>query len=531
MNKASAFRVRKRPVNQEKISRYISEHFQRSGSNDDLDIEMDIDSAGITASIFSKNATIDDANGKCIATPAGISVYTPSDPGLRTPLATSSPQGNSNGYSAASHNLSLSSQAQDANLYQYRDLDRQTPAPPSILSNPELFSTSSTPRSPIPHSSLANPAFNTPSPQPPSPALSISSIIRPSTSTFTGQSPAMTPRTLSILPQVSSQSQDGFQDQATLHLSDLSASAVRTRTVPQGRYKQTEEEQLREELSLITIMLGESHSEYLHKSLMVADIVIDQGRYRSAEEIVRKSLSVFKPENRDDIYRLEALSTLGRVLLHQGFYKQAEKIQSETLQSQKRVLGTENTSTLNSMDDLALTYILQGRLKEAEDLSAQVLEIRRRVLGQDDADTLRSMNYLAEIYRHQKQWTEAEDLNLQLIERQTRVVGWENPNTLISMEQLATLYMDVGRWKEAEDLEVQVLEMKTRVLGQEHPHTLLSMHNLACTWNRAGRHADSLKLMEKCCTLQARILGASHPDNLASKKVLLEWQQARGIRN
>jgi hypothetical protein len=51
-NKASAFRVRKRPVNQEKINRYISEHLKLPSSNDDLDVEMDIDSAGITAVYF-----------------------------------------------------------------------------------------------------------------------------------------------------------------------------------------------------------------------------------------------------------------------------------------------------------------------------------------------------------------------------------------------------------------------------------------------------------------------------------------------
>lgn len=104
-NKASAFRVRKRPVNQEKINRYISEHLKRPGSNNDLDIDMDIDSAGMIGARFVKHATIDNANGKCIATPAGISVYTPSNTGPRTPLATSSPQGSSNGDTSASHNL------------------------------------------------------------------------------------------------------------------------------------------------------------------------------------------------------------------------------------------------------------------------------------------------------------------------------------------------------------------------------------------------------------------------------------------
>jgi hypothetical protein len=104
-NKASAFRVRKRPVKQEKINRYIAEH---PGSNNDVDIDMDIDSGGITTAISSKHATIDDANNKCIVTPAGISVYTPSDTGPRTPLPASSPQGSSNGYSTASHTLRFS---------------------------------------------------------------------------------------------------------------------------------------------------------------------------------------------------------------------------------------------------------------------------------------------------------------------------------------------------------------------------------------------------------------------------------------
>jgi hypothetical protein len=53
-NKASAFRVRKRPVNQEKINRYINEHPKRSGSNDDSDVEFNIDSAGMIAASFAK---------------------------------------------------------------------------------------------------------------------------------------------------------------------------------------------------------------------------------------------------------------------------------------------------------------------------------------------------------------------------------------------------------------------------------------------------------------------------------------------
>jgi hypothetical protein len=54
INKASAFRLRKRPVNQEKINRYINEHSKRPGSNNDSDVDIYIDSAGMIAAVFAK---------------------------------------------------------------------------------------------------------------------------------------------------------------------------------------------------------------------------------------------------------------------------------------------------------------------------------------------------------------------------------------------------------------------------------------------------------------------------------------------
>jgi hypothetical protein len=51
-HKASAFRVRKRPVSQEKINRYINEHPKQPGSHDDLDVDMNIDLVGMIAAVF-----------------------------------------------------------------------------------------------------------------------------------------------------------------------------------------------------------------------------------------------------------------------------------------------------------------------------------------------------------------------------------------------------------------------------------------------------------------------------------------------
>ena len=70
----------------------------------------------------------------------------------------------------------------------------------------------------------------------------------------------------------------------------------------------------------------------------------------------------------------------------------------QVLDTRKRVLGAEHPDTLNSMNDLALTYLDQERLKEAEELSR-----------------------LASIYRRQGRLKEAEELETQLSDIRARV--------------------------------------------------------------------------------------------------------------
>ena len=82
----------------------------------------------------------------------------------------------------------------------------------------------------------------------------------------------------------------------------------------------------------------------------------------------------------------------------QGKYAQAETIQDQILEIQRRVLGEERPDTLKSMNNLALTYLDEGKYAQAEVLHAKVLEIQRRLLGEDHLDTLTSMINLGLTY-------------------------------------------------------------------------------------------------------------------------------------
>ncbi|KAF2114628.1 hypothetical protein BDV96DRAFT_647324 [Lophiotrema nucula] len=391
------------------------------------------------------------------------------------------------------------------------------------------------------------------SPRVPSPALSIASLFE-SRSTFTGQSPAPTYQSLptflpDLLPVASA-----FQDQPNLAAASLPY-----------RYKQTDEERLREELSRAEIVFGHSHSETLDVLYKLGIVLLEQGRYGSAEKMIRR-LVEGRRRIGSHVDTLNASDLLGRIFHHQGLFGEAEKLHRRTLKSREfflgsehldtltsvrelglvllgqgkydeaeamhrralegceKLLGSEHSNTLVSMGDLASIYWKQGRWKEAVELKVHVMQTRTRVLGKEHPHTLTSMANLAPIYWKQGRWKEAEELEVQVMQTRTRVLGKEHPHTLTIMANLASTYAKQGRWKEAEELAVQVMQTMTRVLGKEHPHTLTSMANLAHTWKSQGRNEVAISLMERCLELHKKVLGPHHPETEQSLNWLVNWQ-------
>lgn len=83
--------------------------------------------------------------------------------------------------------------------------------------------------------------------------------------------------------------------------------------------------------------------------------------------------------------------------------------------SHTSVRFSEHSNTLSSMINLASTYRSQGRWTEAEELELQVLEKEKRILGAEHPETLSSMHSLAYLYRSQGRYREAEELKVQLL--------------------------------------------------------------------------------------------------------------------
>ncbi len=207
--------------------------------------------------------------------------------------------------------------------------------------------------------------------------------------------------------------------------------------------------------------------------------------------------------------RLQA--TIGAVYTALGLYADAQPLLDRALQSQRRLLGDDNSDTLATANKLADLYWYQHKYQDAEPLYSEIVERRTRALGEEHIDTLKASFDLAGLYLQQKRWDEAERLARKTLAAQQRVLGTEHPDTLNSLTNLQGLYYNQGRYVEAHPIATQVLDAMRRSLGGNHPETINAEHNLATIYDRLGRHAEAEQLYRQALEGRRRVQGREHP--------------------
>ena len=88
-------------------------------------------------------------------------------------------------------------------------------------------------------------------------------------------------------------------------------------------------------------------------------------------------------------------NNLATVLAKQRIYDEAESLHRLALEKRKKVFGSEHSSTIDSMSNLAWTWKKQGQDVEAVELMRECVRLRTRVLGADHPDTIRSSRWLS----------------------------------------------------------------------------------------------------------------------------------------
>jgi tetratricopeptide (TPR) repeat protein len=213
--------------------------------------------------------------------------------------------------------------------------------------------------------------------------------------------------------------------------------------------------------------------------------------------------------------RQAAAYNLGKSLIGEGKYGEADRMLREMHGIWMRVLGAEHPHTLTCAHDIAFCLLHQGKHAEAEQIHREVLAARKRVLGPEHLHTLSSAANLATSHLYQGKHAEAELMFREVLAVQKRVLEPEHRHTLNSATNLASSLIGHGKDAEAEQIYREVVAVQKRVLGPEHPDTIGSAASLAIFLLAQDKYTEAQLLFEATLEVARRVLGPAHPNTVA----------------
>jgi serine/threonine protein kinase len=220
------------------------------------------------------------------------------------------------------------------------------------------------------------------------------------------------------------------------------------------------------------------------------------GRFDAAEAQLRRALAlrerVLGP---DDSETLDSRNALAVVVFDARRYDEGIALVEQNLARQEALFGRDDSRTIRSLFNLASYQRQAGRPQEALKLFEEVLERRRRILGPDAPDTLHVRGAIANLYVMLGRDNEALEIAEELLTKRSAAGGPDHPDTLTASYELSKVLLKVGQAERAVSLLEHVVDRRRSSYGAEHPETLYPAGDLAFAYLRAGQPDKALSQM------------------------------------
>ena len=204
--------------------------------------------------------------------------------------------------------------------------------------------------------------------------------------------------------------------------------------------------------------------------------------------------------------------------MNRGQFGLAEKMARASLEVDQKILGLDDTATLNSISMLALVLRHRGQYKQAEAMHRRALTGYEKELGVNHPDTLTSMNNLALVLQDRGQYEQAEAMNRRALTGREKELGVNHPDTLTSVNNLALVLQDRGQYEQAEAMHRRALTGREKELGVNHPDTLTSVYCLAHLLNAGQDYHEALNLYQRAIVGYGKLLGPEDPTTVRCQK-------------
>lgn len=250
--------------------------------------------------------------------------------------------------------------------------------------------------------------------------------------------------------------------------------------------------------------------------LNLACVYSDQNRQEEAKALNRRALEGFEltSEGADGRLTMNAAHNLGAILADEGNLEEAEPLYVRALHGRKKVLGPEDSATLQTLANLASVYSRKGKFDAAEEAFGRALKGQEKALGTEDRIVLFTVQSMGHHYQRHDRHDEAKAMTKRAIAGREKVLGPQHFDTLTSIHALAEVLKVTGEQEEAAAYYEHAVRGFQEALGPEHRSTTSSAYNLGLVYVKLGRQAEACHMFELTLHGEEKRLGPDHGDTL-----------------
>jgi tetratricopeptide (TPR) repeat protein len=166
------------------------------------------------------------------------------------------------------------------------------------------------------------------------------------------------------------------------------------------------------------------------------------------------------------------------------------------LSIQRKVLGDENATTLETFTVLAKTLQREGKLSESESVLREASAIARKLSKYDDLENLFVLRDLAETLEEESKWPEAEAIWRESLPVWRKRGGLEEQQSMYTLRKLGLALEAEHKWPEAESIHREALGI-SRKKGDENPEALVDLDRVIRSLVAQNKFIEAQQALDK----------------------------------
>lgn len=256
--------------------------------------------------------------------------------------------------------------------------------------------------------------------------------------------------------------------------------------------------------------LNKISDDYLFALLNYAYCLKQLKIYDQAEELYLQAQELHESRGEENTTSANTLNNLAEIYSEQGKYIAAEKLFEDSRRIYKKEIGPESLEYINVNSNYGQTLQNLGRFDQALSILKEVQNKNLLIYGTGHVKYATSTVHLASIYQDLYQYEKAKLLYkeaLEILEKNNEIL---HPSYFVSLGNMALIYKSEGKDSQAEKLLLTSLGLKERATGKKNQDYVSSLTSIASHYQDIKNYVEAEILYLEAIDISTNVLGRNH---------------------